>query len=78
MHWREGAAKLHARREHINRRRRQMLANGWRFSRLDWPTYYHNVLDVLAQYHPEYVLQAWGASKFFFIVSLPRISLPYF
>ena len=32
--------------------------------------YYGNVLDVLAQHHPEYVSLAWGAFKFLFIVSL--------
>lgn len=33
--------------------------------------YYGNVLDVLAQHHPEYVSLAWGAIKFIFTVSSP-------
>lgn len=32
-------------------------------------TYYGEVLDVMAQHHPEYVALAWGAFKFVFIVS---------
>jgi hypothetical protein len=32
-------------------------------------TYYGQVLDVLAQHHPEYLAIAWGTMKFIFIVS---------
>ena len=32
--------------------------------------FYSSVLDVMAQHHPEYVALAWGAIKFFLIVSL--------
>ena len=31
--------------------------------------HYGNVMDVLVQHHPEYVSLAWGAMKFFFVVS---------
>ena len=31
-------------------------------------TYYSDVLDMLAQHHPEYVALAWGAMKFVFVV----------
>lgn len=30
--------------------------------------YYKDVLDVIAQHHPEYVSLAWGAMKFLFVV----------
>jgi hypothetical protein len=36
-------------------------------------THYGGILDVLVQHHPEYVSLAWGAMKFLFIVSCPRI-----
>jgi hypothetical protein len=45
--------------------------------------YYGQVLDVLAQHHPEYVSLAWGAVKFIFMVrpsapsSLCQILLSY-
>lgn len=32
--------------------------------------YYGNVLDVIAQHHPEYVSLAWGAMKFLFTVRI--------
>lgn len=31
-------------------------------------TYYGNVMDVLAQHHPEYVSLVWGTFKLLFIV----------
>jgi hypothetical protein len=31
--------------------------------------FYSSVIDALAQHHPEYVALAWGAIKFFLIVS---------
>lgn len=33
---------------------------------------YGNVLDVMAQHHPEYVSLAWGAIKFLLTVCSPR------
>lgn len=30
--------------------------------------YYGNIMDVLANHHPEYVALAWGAMKFLFVV----------
>lgn len=35
--------------------------------------FYGEILDVLAQHHPEYVSLAWGAMKFLFTVS---VSIP--
>jgi len=32
-------------------------------------THYGAIMDTLSQHHPEYVSLAWGAMKFFFIVS---------
>ncbi|KAH0565264.1 hypothetical protein GP486_001345 [Trichoglossum hirsutum] len=32
--------------------------------------YYGNIMDVLAQHHPEYVALAWGAMKFLFVAFL--------
>jgi hypothetical protein len=32
-------------------------------------SYYGQVLDVMAQHHPEYVALAWGTLKFILIVS---------
>lgn len=34
-----------------------------------WIMFYGQVLDVLAQHHPEYVSLAWGAAKFLLLVS---------
>ena len=31
--------------------------------------YYGNIMDVLAQHHPEYVSLAWGTMKMLFVVS---------
>lgn len=31
--------------------------------------YYGNIMDVLAQHHPEYVALAWGAMKFLLVVN---------
>lgn len=36
-------------------------------------TYYGQVLDILAQHHPEYVALAWGAIKFVMMVSLQSL-----
>src|ERR1700743_1540558 len=32
--------------------------------------YYGNVLDLLAQYHPEYVALVWGSAKLVLMVSI--------
>jgi hypothetical protein len=33
--------------------------------------FYGNIMDVLAQQHPEYVSLVWGAMKLMFVVSFP-------
>jgi len=36
-----------------------------------WIIFYGQVLDILAQHHPEYVSLAWGAAKFLLMVCAP-------
>lgn len=58
-----------AAKEKYDQRTKDSKARKWLSYFSSQVTYYGQVLDVLAQHHPEYVSLAWGTMKFVFIVS---------
>ncbi|KAF4542778.1 Nacht domain protein [Lasiodiplodia theobromae] len=59
-----------AAKEKYDQRTKGSKARKWLSYFSSQVTYYGQVLDVLAQHHPEYVSLAWGTMKFVFILVL--------
>lgn len=66
-----------AAKEKYDQRTKDSKARNWLSYFSSQVTYYGQVLDVLAQHHPEYVSLAWGTMKFVFIVSFSAQEMSY-